>query len=245
MSINEIISIKGLSKSYGSTRAVDNLSLSVGKGEFFGFLGPNGAGKTTTIRMISGIIKPDSGKITVSGFTENQKEEITRLLGILPESRGFYDWMTATEYLSFFAALYRIPEKQADKKIIQLLEQVDLLKSKEKKIGTYSRGMKQRLGLARTLINDPQLLILDEPTLGLDPQGQVDIQNLLMRLNSQGVTIFYSSHLLHEVSKLCSPVAIINQGRLVAQGTCQELMEKTKSQSLADVFLTLTQTQHD
>jgi ABC-2 type transport system ATP-binding protein len=243
--MDEIISINGISKSYANTKAVDSLTLSVKKGEFFGFLGPNGAGKTTTIRIITGIMKPDSGNVIISGFVENEKSKISHLLGVMSESRGFYDWMTAVEYLSFFAALYEIPKYQTKGKIIKLLEQVDLLKNKNRKISAYSRGMKQRLGLARALINDPQILILDEPTLGLDPQGQEDIQNSLKQLNNKGVTVFYSSHLLHEVSKLCSRIAIINQGRLVTQGTLQELMENTKSQTLTDVFLTLTNPKHD
>lgn len=242
--MNEIVSIAGLSKSYGTTKAVDNLNLSINKGEFFGFLGPNGAGKTTTIRMITGIVRPDRGNITIAGFSKHERQKIASVLGVVPESRGFYDWMTAIEYLSFFANLYDIAKDKASEKIKHLLSQVDLAGSKHKTIGSYSRGMRQRLGLARALINDPQILILDEPTLGLDPQGQEDIQTLLKELNSDGVTIFYSSHLLHEVSNLCSRIAIIDRGRLVAQGTVQELMQSTKSQTLTEVFLNLTK-KHD
>jgi len=238
--MNEIISITSLSKSYGMTKAVDNLNLSISEGEFFGFIGPNGAGKTTTIRMITGIVNPDSGNISIAGFARHEKQKIASVLGVVPESRGFYDWMTAVEYLSFFANLYGIAKDLASEKITHLLSQVDLTSSRCKRIGAYSRGMKQRLGLARALINDPQILILDEPTLGLDPQGHEDIQRLLKELNSTGVTIFYSSHLLHEVSNLCSRIAIINRGRLVAQGTVQELMKTTRSQTLTEVFLTLT-----
>jgi ABC-2 type transport system ATP-binding protein len=243
--MDDMISIKAVSKSYGSTKAVDNLTLAVKKGEFFGFLGPNGAGKTTTIRVLTGIIQPDTGSISIAGFTNQQKDKTSRLFGVVPESRGFYDWMNALEYLSFFADLYEIPKHRIKEKIAQLLEQVDLLKSKYKRIGAYSRGMRQRLGLARALINNPRLLILDEPTLGLDPQGQQDIQKLLKQLNNNGVTIFYSSHLLQEVSELCSKIAIINQGKLVAQGTQAELMQITKSQNLTDVFLALTHPLHD
>jgi ABC-2 type transport system ATP-binding protein len=243
--MNEIISITSLSKSYGTTKAVDNLNLSINEGEFFGFIGPNGAGKTTAIRMITGIVNQDSGNITIAGLAKHERQKIASVLGVVPESRGFYDWMTAIEYLSFFANLYSIAKDHASEKIKHLLSQADLTSSKHKRIGAYSRGMKQRLGLARALINDPQILILDEPTLGLDPQGQEDIQNLLKELNSNGVTIFYSSHLLHEVSNLCSRIAIINRGCLVAQGTVQELMQTTKSQTLTEVFLTLTNPKHD
>jgi ABC-type multidrug transport system ATPase subunit len=243
--MNEIISISNVSKSFGSTQAVVNLSLSVTQGEFFGFLGPNGAGKTTTIRMITGIITPDSGSITISGFPEYDKQKTAQLLGVVPESRGFYYWMTASEYLSFFAGMYALPADRAADKISHLLSELNLNDSSHKKIGAYSRGMKQRLGLARALINDPPILILDEPTLGLDPQGQEDIQQLLRHLNASGVTIFYSSHLLHEVSNLCSRIAIINYGQLVAQGTIQELMQNTQSQTLTEVFLNLTGPKHD
>ncbi len=243
--MDDIISIKGVSKSYGLTKAVDDLTLSVKRGEIFGFLGPNGAGKTTTIRMLTGIIQSDGGSISIAGFNNRRAKEISKLLGVVPESRGFYDWMNGLEYLTFFASLYEIPKENIKEKVIRLLEQVDLLKNKSKKIGAYSRGMRQRLGLARALINDPQILILDEPTLGLDPKGQQDIQRLLKQLNKNGVTIFYSSHLLDEVSKLCSRIAIINEGRLVAQGTLQELIQNTKSQTLTDVFLSLTNPNND
>jgi ABC-2 type transport system ATP-binding protein len=233
--MEEVISIKNVSKSYGLVKAVDNLSLSVNKGEFFGFLGPNGAGKTTTIRMITGIIKPDIGKIKVARLS----------CGVVPESRGFYDWMTGEEYLSFFAGLYSMPKSAAQDKVKNLLEMVDLAKNKNKKVGSYSRGMKQRLGLARALINDPKILLLDEPTLGLDPQGQEDIKNLLKNLNSTRATIFYSSHLLLEIENLCSRVAIINQGKLIAQGTISELKTNTQSKTLIDAFLSLTKANHD
>ena len=235
-----ILSIKKLNKAYGSTQALDNLSLDIASGEFFGFLGPNGAGKTTTIRILSGTIPPDSGEIDFSGVTNGKKSDIAKIIGVMPESRGFYDWMTAEEYLSFFVKLYAIKESQAV--IKKLLDQVQLTDRKNSRIGTFSRGMKQRLGLARALINNPQILFLDEPTLGLDPQGQEDIQKLLKNLNQQGVTIFYSSHLLAEVANLCSRLAIINHGKLVAQGTIGELQQKTniKDNNLTEIFLALT-----
>jgi ABC-2 type transport system ATP-binding protein len=222
-----MISVHNLSKSYGEIRAVDRLGLSILQGDFFGFLGPNGAGKTTTIRLLTGIIKPDGGEIRIDGFSLDQREKIARIIGVVPESRGLYDWMTAVEYLRFFADLYGIKGRRTVETVDSLLRQVDLLADSGRAIGTYSRGMKQRLGLARALINSPKILFLDEPTLGLDPQGQEDIQNLLRKLNREGVTIFLSSHLLYEVSALCSRIAIINKGRLVAQGTMEELRRTT------------------
>lgn len=238
--MNEIITAENLTKSYGHTKAVDGLALQIRKGEFFGFLGPNGAGKTTTIRMLTGIIQPDGGKIIIDGHPSSEKESIAGAIGVVPESRGFYDWMTAAEYLGFFANLYGI--KEPEKRINDLLSEVDLLKRKRSRIGTYSRGMRQRLGLARALINNPRILFLDEPTLGLDPQGQEDIQRLLKKLNVGGVTIFLSSHLLNEVSDLCSRIGIINNGKMITEGTIDEIRQKSKMQdkTLTEIFLHLT-----
>ncbi len=237
--MSKIVVAKKLNKSYGHEPAVKDLNLEIESGEFFGFLGPNGAGKTTTIRMLTGIVQPDQGQILIDG-QENNKAETAKIIGVLPESRGFYEWMTAEEYLQFFAKLYELPAPQ--QKVAELLDQVSLASRKTSKIEAFSRGMKQRLGLARALINSPKLLFLDEPTLGLDPQGQEDIQNLLKKLNGQGVTIFYSSHLLNEVASLCSRIGIIHRGLLVAQGSIAELQQqaKTRKNNLTDIFLALT-----
>jgi ABC-type multidrug transport system ATPase subunit len=242
--MSAIISIKNLSKAYGAEKAVDGLNLNIEKGEFYGFLGPNGAGKTTTIRMITGILEPDEGEILVDGFKVHEKEHVAKIIGVVPEGRGFYEWMTADEYLSFFANLYDVPKDKQSGLIDSLLTEVDLAKRRHSKIGTYSRGMRQRLGLARALINSPQLLILDEPTLGLDPQGQESVQKLLKKLNNEGVTIFLSSHLLDEVSRLCSRIGILNNGRLLVEGTENEIREKTnqKDKNLTEIFLHLTRT---
>jgi ABC-2 type transport system ATP-binding protein len=220
------IAVKDLGKSYGEVKAVDGLELSVQRGEFFGFLGPNGAGKTTTIRILAGLIPPDEGEVFLGGFGPGEREQISRLIGVVPESRGFYDWMTACEYLSFFSSLYGIKPSPGSGSVSALLDQVGLKGRQHTAIGTYSRGMRQRLGLARALLNNPQILLLDEPTLGLDPQGQEDIQGLLRDLNRKGVTIFLSSHLLHEVSNLCTRIAIIAKGKLVVQGSLSDLQQK-------------------
>ena len=239
-----IISIKNLTKSYGHHKAVDDLSLEIQPGEFYAFLGPNGAGKTTTIRMITGILRPDSGNITVGGHPLGERKEIAKLIGVVPEGRGFYEWMTATEYLHFFANIYGVLREDQEKLITSLLMEVDLEKRKNSKIGTYSRGMRQRLGLARALISKPQILILDEPTLGLDPQGQESVQKLLKKLNTEGVTIFLSSHLLDEVSKMCSRVGILHNGRLLTEGTVEKIGNKAnlKDKTLTEIFLSLTRT---
>jgi ABC-2 type transport system ATP-binding protein len=236
--MNEVISAKHISKSYHDHKAVNSLSLCVRRGDFFGFLGPNGAGKTTTIRMLTGILKPDEGTILINNHDVQDKQHVSTAIGVLSESRGFYDWMRGEEYLRFFADLYKIGDKEHT--ISSIFEEVGLTGKKFSAIGTYSRGMKQRLGLARSLINNPEILFLDEPTLGLDPQGQEDIQQLLKRLNKRGVTVFYSSHLLHEVSHLCSVIAIINEGKLVAEGTLEALQRQTGSKDLKNIFFTLT-----
>lgn len=238
--MNVAVKAENLTRLYGKTKAVDGLTLEVAAGEFFGFLGPNGAGKTTTIRLLTGIIKPNGGKVTINGNMTADEPGTKKIFGVVPESRGFYEWMTAEEYLAFFAPLYCIPK--ADEVVAEKLSQVGLSSHKNSRISTFSRGMKQRLGLARALINDPRILFLDEPTLGLDPQGQEDIQNLLKELNRLGVTVFFSSHLLNEVTQLCSRVAIINHGKLAAQGTMIELQEKTNlpHSNLKDIFLKLT-----
>jgi len=237
--MESIINVRHISKSYGQMPAVLDLSLEVKRGDFFGFLGPNGAGKTTTIRMLTGILAPDQGAITINGKDVSDRRELSRIIGVLSESRGFYDWMTGEEYLSFFADLYSLSGKK--KVIADLLGTVGLAERKNTCINTYSRGMKQRLGLARALVNNPKIIFLDEPTLGLDPQGQEDIHNLLKKLNKRGVTIFFSSHVLSEAADLCSTIAVINKGRLVAQGTMSELQKKTGSTDLKQIFLTLTQ----
>jgi ABC-type multidrug transport system ATPase subunit len=236
--MNEVISAKHISKSYHDLKAVDSLSLSVQKGEFFGFLGPNGAGKTTTIRMLTGVLKPDEGTILINNCDVKDKQQVSRVIGVLAESTGFYGWMNGEEYLRFFSNLYGIVNKEHT--ISSLLEEVGLAERKHTAIGTYSRGMKQRLGLAKSLINKPEILFLDEPTIGLDPQGQEDIQQLLKGLNKKGVTIFYSSHLLHEVSQLCSMITIINNGKLVGEGTLEALRQQTGSKDLKDIFFALT-----
>ena len=214
-----------LTKTYRKFKAVDSLSISVNPGDIYGFLGPNGAGKTTTIRMLCGLLVPSSGTGKISGLDiVKDGPKIRKIIGLLPESAGFYNWMNAEEYLFYFAILYNIEPQTAKKRIKDLLEKVGLAAKSSIPIGYYSRGMKQRLGLARTLINEPKIIFLDEPTLGLDPKGQQDIQKILMDLNHENnVTIFFSSHALNEVASLCNRIAIVNKGKLVAEGSIDEL----------------------
>jgi ABC-2 type transport system ATP-binding protein len=214
-----------LTKEYGELSVVSSLNINVNSGDIFGFLGPNGAGKTTTIRMLCGLLNPSSGSGKVAGLDiTRDSKRIRTIVGLLPESSGFYSWMNAQEYLLYFASLYDIEPAIARKICSVLLDRVGLAARSLIPIGYFSRGMRQRLGLARTLINDPKIIFLDEPTLGLDPRGQQQIQEILLDLNHEkGVTIFLSSHALSEVSSICNRVAIINKGRIVAQGTIEDL----------------------
>ncbi|WP_051359009.1 ABC transporter ATP-binding protein [Clostridium manihotivorum] len=208
--------------------AVKNLSLNVAEGDIFGFLGPNGAGKTTTIRMLTGLLKPSSGKVFVNELdVASNENEVKKIIGVVPESHGYYNWMTSVEYLSYFAELFGKDKSKYTKHIEYLLEKVGLSDKKKVPIGHYSRGMKQRLGIAKSLINNPKIIFLDEPTLGLDPIGQKDIQNLIFEINKvMNVTVFITSHLLKDIEVLCNKVSIVQNGELIEQGSIKELQDK-------------------
>lgn len=232
-----IIRVENLIKSYDGHTVLDGLTFDVEKGDIFGFLGPNGAGKTTTIRILTTIIKADSGNVLIDGhnvFTEPLA--VKKIVNALPESNGYYEWMTAQEYLEFFSDLYNV--KQSKQEIYKLLDDVGLSGKEDHCIRSYSRGMKQRLGIARALINSPKLLFLDEPTNGLDPKGRRDIHDLLTALNRKhGTTIFFSTHLLEDVERLCNKIAIINYGKIVRTGDLDKIKEKG---TIEDIFFLST-----
>lgn len=211
-------------------KAVTDLSLHVEKGDIFGFLGPNGAGKTTTIRMLDGLLEPTAGKVCINGVDIRKNPiDIKRIVGVVPESHGYYYWMTAKEYLQYFNSLFN-SQKSNDKYIDDLLEKVGLVDKKNVTVGQFSRGMKQRLGIAKSLINKPKIIFLDEPTLGLDPRGQKEIQQLLLDINNNdNITIFITSHLLKDIEVMCNKVCIIKNGVLVEQGSIKELQDKYMS----------------
>jgi len=224
-----IIGAEGLTKKYGTQTAVNNLTLEIGEGEVFGFLGPNGAGKTTTLLMFLGLTEPTSGKVRVVGFDPTREPlRIKEKVGYLPENVGFYDDMDARQNLQFIARLNHIPDKVSSKKIEELLQQVGLFEeAKQKKVGTYSKGMRQRLGIAEVLIKEPKLIFLDEPTIGLDPDGTNRMLDLIHSLSRErNITIFLSSHLLDQVQRICDRVGIMIKGNLVAIGPIQELAKK-------------------
>lgn len=225
------IEVFDLTKVYRSEgkeiRAVDNLNLNVEKGSIFGLLGPNGAGKTTLIMMLTGLTLPTSGSGKVLGHDIIKESlQIRKKVGLLPEGFGFYDHLTAEENLNYVAALNDIPKDERKKRIEDALASVGLLEVKDRKFGGYSRGMRQKLGIAQALLKNPELLILDEPTAGVDPEGARAIRELVLKLNREGKTIMLSTHLLFEVGPICDSIAIINCGRLVLQGRVRDLLEK-------------------
>jgi ABC-2 type transport system ATP-binding protein len=219
-----IIQINQLTKRYHRRPAVDQLDLSVDEGDIFGFVGPNGAGKTTTIRIMTTLLEPSHGDILIAGHSvRRDPRQVRRLVGYMPDVFGVYNDMLVWEYLDFFAACYHIPNTQRTGIITDLLELVDLSHRRDDPVESLSRGMKQRLSLARTLIHDPQVLVLDEPASGLDPRARVEIRELLVELSRMGKTVFFSTHILADVAEICTRVGIIEAGRLVAVGSLDEL----------------------
>jgi ABC-2 type transport system ATP-binding protein len=233
-----IIETKALTKRYGRFTAVSDLNLSVEQGAIYGFVGPNGAGKTTTMRMMTTLLEPTSGDALVAGYSaRRQPKSVRRAIGYMPDFFGVYDDMTVWEYLDFFAACYGIPEAQRAALITDLLELVDLAHRRNDQVDTLSRGMKQRLCLARTLAHDPQVLILDEPASGLDPRARIEIRELLMELSRLGKTIFFSTHILADVAEICTQVGIVEAGKLVAQGSLKEMQRRVTPHRTLQIVL--------
>jgi ABC-2 type transport system ATP-binding protein len=216
--IDRVIDARGLRKSFGETLAVDDLSLTVGVGEIFGFLGPNGAGKTTSIKMLLALVTPDEGEGEVLGAPIGSREARARV-GFLPEHCRFHESLTAREMVRFHGRLHGLRGQALETRIDQLLSRVDMLDAADRPLRGYSKGMLQRAGLAQSLVNDPQLVFLDEPTSGLDPLGRLLVRDILGELRSNGVSVFLNSHLLGEVEATCDRVAFVKQGRVVHQLT--------------------------
>lgn len=231
-----MLKIKELVKNYGKFTAVDRLSLSVGKGAVCGFVGPNGAGKTTTMRIMAGLLKATGGSVIIDGVEVTKNPRALReKIGYMPDFFGVYDNLKVTEYMDFYAGAYGIAYKDRRPIIDNLLEIVDLSHKKESYVDSLSRGMKQRLCLARSLVHDPELLILDEPASGLDPRARVEMKEVLKQLQEMGKTIVVSSHILPELAEMCTEICIINGGKLAAQGSVQEIMQKLRQKRLIHV----------
>lgn len=237
-----MIDFQGLSKAYGSFEAVKPLTLSVQRGELFGFLGPNGAGKTSTIRMMMGILVPSAGRVLIDGLDcHAEPAEVKRRVGYLPDTPVFYDYLRGREILQFVAEMHGFSRVEALERSARLLAEFGIADAAEDYAVNYSLGMKKRLGLACALIHDPAVLILDEPINGLDPRASREVQERLLAAAARGVTVFVSTHLLDMAEKLCDRVGIIHRGQLVATGTLDELRaEASASGSLEDVFLKIT-----
>ncbi len=237
-----MIEVTNLVKRFGGFTAVDKISFTVKNGEIFAFLGPNGAGKTTTIKMLTTLLRPTSGEISINGNDPTKdQDEVRRSFGIVFQDPSLDDELTAYENMQFHGILYGVPKKIRDERIQQLLKFVELWDRKDDLVKHFSGGMKRRLEVARGLIHHPKILFLDEPTLGLDPQTRNHLWNYIKDLNKEkNMTVFFTTHYMEEAEKTAKRVAIIDNGKIVAQGTPKELKEKTKSASLEDAFLALT-----
>ncbi len=233
-----MLKIKALTKKYGKFTAVDNLDLRVADGEIFGFVGPNGAGKTTTMKIICGLMAANGGEVYVDGIDAiKQTRAAKEIIGYMPDFFGVYDDLKVSEYLDFYASIYNIKGQDRKKIADDLLELVDLSDKKEAYVDSLSRGMKQRLCLARSLVHNPRLLVLDEPASGMDPRARVEMKEILRSLKSLGKTIIISSHILSELAELCTSIGIIDEGRMVIEGKVSDIMQQVYSKRFLKVRL--------
>lgn len=231
-----MIRVEKLTKKYGDLYAINNVSLELEKGDLFGFIGPNGAGKTTTMRIIATLSEPTSGEAYVCGHSVyNDAKEIRKLVGYMPDFFGVYDDMKVIEYLEFFAAAYRIHGEARRKRCDEMLEIVDLEFKRDAFANTLSRGQTQRLGLARVLLHDPQVLLLDEPLSGLDPRARIEMRNLLRRLGEMGKTVIVSSHILPELADICNKVGIIDRGVLEVSASVADVMRQVRDRVILHI----------
>jgi len=231
-----MIRIDRFTRMFGDSMAVMNLNMHVHAGDIFGFIGPNGAGKTTTMKFLATLLKPTAGNATVAGYSVTEVPELVRLvMGYMPDSFGVYDGMRVWEYLDFFAAAYRIHGQKRKQVVGDVMELLDLTGKKDDFVEALSRGMRQRLCLAKTLVHDPKVLILDEPASGLDPRARMEIKELLAELRKMGKTILISSHILSELADVCTRLGIIEKGKLVACGTVEEIKRSIKQHRILEI----------
>jgi len=237
-----MIKVENLTKKFNGLTAVDNISFKVKKGEIFAFLGPNGAGKTTTIKILTTLLSPTSGKISLNGSDPTKdQDEVRRSFGIVFQDQSLDDELTAYENMEFHGILYKVPKEIRRKRIEQLIKFVELWDRKDELVKKFSGGMKRRLEVARGLIHHPKMLFLDEPTLGLDPQTRSHLWAYIKNLNKEEeMTIFFTTHYMEEAERVAQKIAIIDNGKIITQGTPEELKQNTKTNSLEDAFLALT-----
>ena len=232
-----MIEVKNLIKEFNGVTALDGISLQVNEGEVFAYLGPNGAGKTTTVNILATLLKPTTGKATVAGYDVIKDDmEIRRLIGYLPEDSGLYPNLTLYENLDFAAGLYKISKGERKDKINELLEFFDLREKKDVLASTLSKGMKQKVGIARAMINNPEILFLDEPTSGLDPGMAREVLKMIFRLKEGGKTILMATHLLARAEQVCDSIALIDKGKILCAGKISDIKTKLKAKTLEDVY---------
>jgi ABC-2 type transport system ATP-binding protein len=235
------VAIEGLTKDYGDVRAVDNLSLTIPEAEVFGLLGPNGSGKTTTINCLTGILKPTRGTVRVGGFDlQNQGREAREIIGVSPQETAICSYLTGRENVELFGELYSVPRKALSTRVDYVLEKMGLLDDAGRRLAKYSGGMKRRVSIAMALVTDPKIVLLDEPTVGMDPQARRSVWDFVLELRERGKTILLTTHYMEEAEELCDQVGIIDHGRLIALGSPGELKAKYKARDLEDVFIQLT-----
>jgi ABC-2 type transport system ATP-binding protein len=236
-----VIITEDLTRKFGTLVAIDRLNIEVKEGDIYGFLGPNGAGKTTTIRMLSTLIKPTSGTASIMGYDVlKDPNRAKRVIGIMPERPGFYEEMTGRKQLRFYGEFYKIPREKLDARIEELMGRVGMMRFIDAAIKTYSHGMRKRIAIAQALLHDPRILILDEPSTGLDPKGVQEFRDLIRSLNKEGYTIFLSSHVLPEIQQLCNRVGILRRGALVAEDSIENLREQLISRSMDRITVVAT-----
>jgi ABC-2 type transport system ATP-binding protein len=238
-----MIELTDLTKKYGEFAAVNDLNLCVKKGEVFGFIGPNGAGKTTTIKMMGGILEPTNGMVKIAGIDMRQAPEMAKSkIGFIPDRPYLYEKLTGMEFLRFTADLYRVSEEAFEKTAIKILKDFSLEERADELVESYSHGMKQRLIMSAALLHDPEVIIVDEPMVGLDPAAIMMVKNLFRKLAGRGVTVFMSTHTLKVAEETCDRIGVINKGRLIAMGTTQELQREANitEADIERVFLNLT-----
>lgn len=243
MSTDVVVQTNNLTKKYGAFTALNDLTINVDRGHILGFIGPNGAGKTTTIKILVGLARPTSGSASIAGVDcVKDSKNIKKLVGFMPDTFGAYDNMRVREYLDFFGAAFKIPRKQRQTRIPEVLDITGATYMRDLYVDSLSHGMKQRIGIARTLIHDPQVLILDEPANGLDPNARIEMRQILLRLASMGKTLIVTSHILPELSRICDTVAIITNGTLRAFGSLDQIMRDISQRRKFEIQLVSPET---
>jgi ABC-2 type transport system ATP-binding protein len=233
-----MIQVNNVSKSFGNIEAVKNVSFTIERGEIFGLLGPNGAGKSTIVNIVNTLVKPDQGEVLIDGVNiKDHGDAIKLIMGVVPQEIALYDELSAYGNLMFWGGLYHIPKAELKANVAKALEIVDLANRKDDRIRTFSGGMKRRINIACSLLHNPRILVLDEPTVGVDPQNRNHIFELIEKLNHEGMTLIYTTHYMEEAERLCDKIAIIDVGRIIAQGTLEELREFSGVKDLLTIKL--------